>query len=106
MCGYRGSDMEATAAKEAASEWIRMDSEGSGERTHAAREAAPRGEWGNGTCWRAGVAAARRATVEATAAATATTVAWRRGVVSPISSATRGQKGCEYESTRTHPLSP
>ena len=45
-----GGSMGATAAKEVASEWIRMDGEGSGERTRVAREAAPRGQWGNGTC--------------------------------------------------------
>ena len=92
--------MGAKAAKEAVRRWrangSRMDGEGSGERTRVAREAAPRGQWGNGTCCgdRGNGNDCGMKNGDCT------------GMVSSISPAARGQNGSEYVSTRTHPLSP
>ena len=59
-----------------------------------------------GTAAPAGVAAATRATVELTTASTAKKAAAKRVMVSPITPATKGRRGGEYVSTRTHPLTP
>ena len=92
--------MGATAVSEAAR--IRMVMEGgSDERTRAGAEAAPRWQrhllWGGGgeTCdGRSG------------SGGNGDESGTERVMGSPITPATRGQKGCEYVSTRTHPLTP
>jgi hypothetical protein len=76
---------------------LKEAAEGSGERTRAGAEAAPR--------WQRYLLGWRRRDVR-------WSKRWRRDVrsermvVSPITPATRGQKGCEHVSTRTHPLTP
>ena len=96
-----GGSMGATAAREAARErMVREAASGRGRRGRQHFTAL------RGQRHLLAVAVATRAMVDMTTAPTAKTAATKRVVVSPITPATRGRRGGEYVSTRTHPLTP